>query len=164
MRRKLIADGAEALKYEIRNIVKKGKELEKLTGRSVCWENIGDPIQKNFKVPQWMKDVLSELIQDDSSYGYCSSKGVLETREYLAGVTNSLNGVQINADDILFFNGLGDAISTIYSLIRRTSRVIGPSPAYSTHSSFEAAYTKGKPLLYNLDPKNGWLPIWKTFA
>src|SRR5690606_23137163 len=38
------------------------------------------------------------------------------------------------------------------------SRVIGPSPAYSTHSSAEAAHANNEPLTYKLDPNNHWYP------
>jgi alanine-synthesizing transaminase len=53
---------------------------------------------------------------------------------------------------------LGDAISKVYQFISRTSRVIGPSPAYSTHSSAEAAHAAHEPLTYKLDPNNKWYP------
>jgi aspartate/methionine/tyrosine aminotransferase len=36
--------------------------------------------------------------------------------------------------------------------------VIGPSPAYSTHSSAEAAHAGVDPLMYKLDPENNWYP------
>lgn len=66
--------------------------------------------------------------------------------------------VQITAEDICFFNGLGDAISKVYQYLTPTSRVIGPSPAYSTHSSAEAAHASHEPLTYTLDPNNKWYP------
>jgi aspartate/methionine/tyrosine aminotransferase len=69
-----------------------------------------------------------------------------------------LGGVQITPDDICFFNGLGDAIAKVYQYITPTSRVIGPSPAYSTHSSAEAAHASNEPLTYKLDPNNKWYP------
>ncbi len=91
-------------------------------------------------------------------YGYCHSKGIPETRKFLAERNNILGGVQITADDILFFNGLGDAISKLYQYLPSTSRIIGPSPAYSTHSSAEAAHANSKPVTYRLDPENNWYP------
>jgi len=95
---------------------------------------------------------------DNDVYSYCPSKGVLETREFLATQTNALNGAQITADDICFFNGLGDAIAKVYQFLDQTSRIIGPSPAYSTHSSAEAAHASHEPLTYKLDPENHWYP------
>lgn len=157
MRQKLLSEGAKELSYEIRKIVKKANLLTE-EGVQITWENIGDPIQKNAKVPGWMKEIVQELVMDDKSYGYCDSKGVLTTREFLAERTNITGRVQISADDILFFNGLGDAIATLYNYLNTTSRVIGPSPAYSTHSSTEAANANHHPLTYRLDPDNHWYP------
>jgi alanine-synthesizing transaminase len=82
----------------------------------------------------------------------------LETRQFLAKQTNAQGGVQITAEDICFFNGLGDAIAKVYQFLDQTSRIIGPSPAYSTHSSAEAAHASHHPLTYKLDPDNHWYP------
>ena len=157
MRQKLLSEGAKELSYEIREIVKKAEQLKKL-GLEISWENIGDPIQKHHKLPAWIKDVVADLVQQDDVYSYCPSKGMLETREFLAQTTNAMGGAQITAEDICFFNGLGDAIAKVYQYITNTSRVIGPSPAYSTHSSAEAAHANHEPLTYRLDPDNHWYP------
>ncbi|KXX72059.1 pyridoxal phosphate-dependent aminotransferase [Flammeovirga sp. SJP92] len=157
MRQKLLREGANELSYEIRGIVKKADSLRKL-GQKIYWENIGDPIQKHAEMPAWMKEIISNLLDENDTFGYCHSKGVLETREFLAERTNTLQGAQIDANDILFFNGLGDAISKLYQFLLPTSRIIGPSPAYSTHSSAEAAHANTTPLTYKLDPENHWYP------
>lgn len=157
MRTILLRPGAEELNYEIRGIVKKARQIEAL-GYEITWENIGDPIQKHNKVPAWMKEIVSELVNEDRSYGYADSKGVLETRKFLAGLNNQKGGAQISAEDILFFNGLGDAIAKLYQFLLPTARIIGPSPAYSTHSSAEAAHANTAPVTYTLDPANQWLP------
>lgn len=157
MRQKLLSEGANELSYEIREIVKKADLLRKL-GLNISWENIGDPIQKNHKMPEWIKEIISDLMKVDDTYSYCPSKGMLATREFLAAQTNAMGGVQITADDICFFNGLGDAISKAYQFLTPTSRIIGPSPAYSTHSSAEASHAGHEPLTYRLDPENKWYP------
>lgn len=157
MRKKLLRTGADELSYEIRGIVKKAEQLKKL-GKEILWENIGDPVQKGALLPKWIKDIISDLAQRDDTYSYCHSKGVLETRQFLAAKNNALGGVQITEEDILFFNGLGDAIAKIYQYLVPPARIIGPSPAYSTHSSAEAAHANDHPITYNLDPQNNWLP------
>lgn len=157
MRLKLLSEGAKELSYEIREIVKKANQVQAL-GLPIHWENIGDPIQKKCQVPTWIKDTVGKIVQENESYGYCPSQGVLATREFLASETNKIGGAQITANDILFFNGLGDAIATIYSLLALTTRVIGPSPAYSTHSSAEASHAHSAPITYRLDPANHWYP------
>lgn len=157
MRQLLLRPGAEELNYEIRGIVKRARQIEAL-GYSMTWENIGDPIQKSNRVPDWMKGIIADLLQEDKTYGYADSKGVLDTRKFLAMVNNEKGGAQLTAEDILFFNGLGDAIAKLYQFLIPTARIIGPSPAYSTHSSAEAAHANSAPITYRLDPDNQWLP------
>lgn len=158
MRNNIIHPGAEELVYEIREIVEVANGIAK-TGVSIVWENIGDPIAKGGKVPEWIKEIVADTVQnDDSSYGYSPTKGLLATREYIAKERNLEGGAHIGPDDILFFNGLGDAISTIYTYLNKEVRVIGPNPAYSTHSSAEAAHAGSPHLTYRLDPDNSWYP------
>lgn len=157
MRKKLLYEGARKLEYEIRHIVKKAELVEKC-GQPIYWENIGDPIQKHARVPDWIKEIIGDLVKENETYGYCHSQGDPEARAFVARQNNLLNGVQVSADDILFFNGLGDAISKLYRYLPPSSRVIGPSPTYSTHSSTEAAHADSEPLTYSLDPDNNWYP------
>ena len=157
MRQLLLSEGAKELSYEIREIVKKADKISKL-GQPIFWENIGDPIAKNFQLPDWIKDIVADTVKKNDSYGYCPSKGVLETREFLADLNNKRGGVQITSEDILFLNGLGDAIGKVYQFLRNTSRIIGPSPGYSTHSSAESAHAHANPITYRLDPENHWYP------
>lgn len=157
MRQQLLTDGAHKIDYEIRDIVKKATQLQEI-GETIYWENIGDPIVKNCQVPSWIKDIVATLAQENKSYGYSHSKGELETRAFLADLNNSYGGAKLSEEDILFFNGLGDAIGKIYQFLNPFSRIIGPSPAYSTHSSLEAAHSNKEPLTYSLDPENNWYP------
>ncbi len=154
MRRSLVHEGATRLSYEIREIVPVAKSL----GIPLLWENIGDPIQKGEPFPDWMKSIVVDLVQRDASYAYCDSQGLRETRDFLASMTNAKNGCRIGSDDILFFNGLGDAVTKLFGFLRREARVLGPSPAYSTHSSAEAAHSGYDHLSYKLDPDRNWTP------
>lgn len=157
MRTNLVHPGAEELHYEIRAIVELAKKIEKL-GTKISWENIGDPVAKGEVVPQWIRDIVREEAGKSESYAYSPTKGLQETREYIAKERNLEGGIQITPNDILFFNGLGDAISKIYGHLHPKARMIGPNPAYPTHSSAEAAHA-GKPhLTYKLDPERGWTP------
>lgn len=157
MRNNIVHVGAHELRYEIREIVTVGNRLQDM-GLNVCWENIGDPIHKGEKIPSWIKEVIKEAVDTDSSFAYCPTKGLEETREFLANICNRREKAQITKEDIVFFNGIGDAISHVYNYLRREARVIGPSPAYSTHSSAEAAHAGVDPLMYKLDPMNNWYP------
>jgi alanine-synthesizing transaminase len=158
MRRNIVHPGASELTYEIRGITDIAHEISRISGRPICWENIGDPVQKGEKLPDWIKEIVAEVVLHDRAFAYCPTRGVPETREFLAERVNSRRKVQITADDILFYNGLGDAINKVYSWLAPHARVIGPSPAYSTHSSAEAAHAASTAIVYHLNPRNGWMP------
>ncbi|MBN2001351.1 pyridoxal phosphate-dependent aminotransferase [candidate division KSB1 bacterium] len=157
MRRNIVHEGSGQLTYEIREIVQVADELAQL-GREITWENIGDPIQKGEKLPQWIKDIIVDLALQDKSYGYVATLGVKETRRFLAEQVNKRGGCRITESDIAFFNGLGDAVAKVFGFLKREARVIGPSPAYSTHSSAEAAHSGYEHLTYDLDPRRNWMP------
>ncbi len=157
MRTNILHIGAGELTYEIRNIVNVGNKLQSL-GLQVNWENIGDPVAKGEIIPSWMKEIVADAVYEDATYGYSPTKGVLETRQFIADETNAMGGVQIDPEDIIFFNGLGDAISKIFGFLKRTARVIVPTPSYTTHSSAEAAHAGDQPVTYILDPNHNWYP------
>ena len=158
MRNNIVHPGADELKYEIREIVEVGNKIVK-TGLEVNWENIGDPVAKGEEIPLWIKEIISEaVLNDNSSFAYSPTMGLLATREYIAYERNIEGGAQITPEDILFFNGLGDAISTVYNYLNKDARVIGPNPAYSTHSSAEASHAGSPHITYRLDPQNNWYP------
>ncbi len=158
MRRDIVHIGAGQLSYEIRGIVDIAQRIENL-GQKISWENVGDPINKGEKIPFWIKNIVKNTIDDDFSWGYCPTKGLLETRKFLAKRVNDSNSISyLDPENIIFFNGLGDAISKVYGFLKREARVIGPSPAYTTHSSAEGAHSGYEQVTYKLDPKNNWLP------
>jgi len=157
MRNSIVHPGAENLVYEIREIVSIAKKIEAL-GMPIIWENIGDPVEKGERVPEWIRGYVTEAMSRNGTYGYSPTKGLLETRKYIAHERNIEGGIQITPDDILFFNGLGDAISMIYRNLKRDARIIGPNPAYPTHSSAEAAHADAPHITYALDPNNEWRP------
>ncbi len=157
MRRNLVHPGAAQLKYEIRQIVLFAQEIAR-RGVPITWENIGDPIQKGELLPGWIKGIVAEHAASDQSYSYVDTQGIPDTRSFLARLVNDRGGAQLSPADIIFFNGLGDAVSTIFGSLRREARVLGPSPAYSTLSSAEAAHSGYEHLSYRLDPENDWLP------
>ncbi|AFG36515.1 pyridoxal phosphate-dependent aminotransferase [Spirochaeta africana] len=162
MRRQILHAGAGQLRYMIREIVQIAREIERL-GQPVLWENIGDPVRKGESPPDWIKQLVGQAATEDMSYAYSDTQGEAATRGFLAERANGrldgeAAGARITPDDILFFNGLGDAVSKLFGQLRPQARVIGPSPAYSTHSSAEAAHSGYEHLTYQLDPENGWLP------
>ena len=157
MRLDIVPAGADSLSYEIREIIVIAEQLEKL-GLKLTHENIGDPVAKGEKIAPWIREEVKKLLDNEMSWAYCNTQGIPATREFLAARTNKLGGIQITKDDIYFFNGLGDAVAKIFGFLKREARVIGPTPAYSTHSSAEAAHSGYEHLTYKLDPTNSWEP------
>ncbi len=157
MRVKLVHEQARDLVYEIRQIVMIAKMIG-ATGVKLTWENIGDPVAKGEPVPEWIRQHLVEVTRQDRAWAYSPSKGMDETREFLAAQSCGCDSVRIGPEDIVFYNGLGDAVAKLYAYLNRHARVLCPSPSYSIHSTHEGFHAGGKPLLYHLDPANGWLP------
>lgn len=166
MRSDIVHPGADKLRYEIREIVAVAKRVA-LSGIPIIWENIGDPVAKGEVPPVWIKKIIADTLKEDITFAYSPTKGLDETRAYIARERNAEGGIQITPDDILFFNGLGDGISHLYRNLNPRARIIGPDPAYPTHSSAEAAHAtlrrpvEGKNkshITYRLDPENEWRP------
>jgi aspartate/methionine/tyrosine aminotransferase len=152
-----ISRGGSGLTYEIRNIVLIANKLKEY-GVEIIWENIGDPVQKGEQIPAWMKDVVAETIKEDRSFAYSPTKGVEETREFLAQRVNKRGKAQITADDIIFFNGLGDAIARSYSSLQVDARMIMPEPTYPTHFMAEVLHASFPPNTYRMNPYSNWYP------
>jgi len=152
-----IARGGSGLTYEIRNIVLIANKLKEY-GIEIIWENIGDPIQKGEKIPDWMKEVLVDIIKEDGSYAYSPTKGVDATRAFIADSVNARGKIQITPEDIIFFNGLGDAIARAYSSIQVDARMIMPEPTYSTHFMAEVLHASFPSNTYRMNPYNNWHP------
>jgi aspartate/methionine/tyrosine aminotransferase len=157
MRSDLVSPGAGELTYEIRNIVNVAEKLQK-HGVTINWENIGDPIVKGEVIPPWMKEIVAREALDNDTYGYCHTRGVLETREFICALTNRRGRAQITPDDIIFFNGLGDAIAKVYGCLRPETRILMPSPTYTTHTLGEAGHAHAAPVLFRLKAEDNWHP------
>ena len=157
MRVPLVPAGTGELTYEIRNIVNVAEKLQKC-GVTINWENIGDPIVKGEQIPVWMKQIVADAAMNNETWGYCHTRGVLTTREFICATTNQRGGAQITPEDIIFFNGLGDAIAKIYGCLEPAARVLMPSPSYTTHTLGEVGHAGTPSLHFTLDPTDGWKP------
>lgn len=153
-----LAKSGNGLTYEIRNIVTVANLLEE-HGVEICYENIGDPVAKGEVIPTWMKETIADIVRDnDLSFAYCPTKGVDDVRQFLADKNNARGGAQISKEDIIFFNGLGDAIARAYSSIRVDARIMLPEPTYSTHLLAEVLHASYPPNTYRMNPYDNWKP------
>ena len=152
----------DRLSYQIREIVEVAKHIETLHPEmKITWENIGDPIVKSWRVPEFLKTLLKEEIDNatDRSFGYAHSRGIPEVRAWVAALAQKMSpSCTLDADDVVFTSGLGSAIAIMYQMFDAGARVLLPSPTYPTHASFEAFHAGREPLFYQLDPENNWQP------
>jgi len=133
MRTNIVAQGADELSYEIREIVDFGKQVEALGQTSSG--RISATLWLRRKDSAWIKELIAKALTDDKTFAYSPTKGLQETRKFIAKFRKEARDGELDPEDILFFNGLGDAVSKVYTNLNENARVIGPSPAYPTHSS-----------------------------
>ena len=157
MRTRILIEGERHLEYEIRQIVEDARKIEAM-GVEMTWENIGDPVAMGETVEPWIVDTVRALVDERMSWAYSPSRGVEETREFIVAQRGLDEGASITPDDVLFVNGVADAVDKIYDLVRKDARIIMPSPCYPTHSSNESKRGSYDNLFFHLDPRNGWLP------
>ena len=156
MRQNLLRTEHSLLRYPIREVVEIGKKFEQLADFNMIWENIGDPVASGEVIPEWMKAILREHISDTTTYGYTDSRGDLGARKYV--LENFSSDKVCTLNDILFFNGLGEAINKILNNLPKEARVLVPSPTYPSHATAEAMHAGCHFISYSLDPENNWEP------
>jgi len=156
VRQNLLRGDSALLTYPIREVVEIGKQLEKLGGFSMIWENIGDPVAAGEHVPDWMHDVVQEQVATNRSFAYTETRGAIAAREYV--LKNFSDNKKCTVDDILFFNGLGEAINKIMNNLPKETRVLMPSPTYPSHATAESMHAGCSFISYSLDPTNDWEP------
>ena len=61
MRNNIVHQGAGELTYEIRGIVEVAEKIKSL-GQEIYWENIGDPVAKGYQIPEWIKEIVKNLL------------------------------------------------------------------------------------------------------
>jgi len=156
VRQNLLRGDSALLTYPIREVVEIGKQLEKLGGFSMIWENIGDPVAAGEHVPDWMHDVVQEQVATNRSFAYTETRGAIAAREYV--LKNFSDNKKCTVDDILFFNGLGEAINKVMNNLPKETRVLMPSPTYPSHATAESMHAGCSFISYSLDPTNDWEP------
>ena len=67
MRRNIVHIGAGELSYEIRQIAEVAGRIQKLSGEPIRWENIGDPVQKGERIPDWQTALPEEEFHPEST-------------------------------------------------------------------------------------------------
>ncbi|MDO8626579.1 MAG: pyridoxal phosphate-dependent aminotransferase [Candidatus Magasanikbacteria bacterium] len=148
--------------YGIREVVDLANKLTDLDPTlDLVWENIGDPVDKGWPVPPFLKEILKQEIDraDNRGFAYTHSRGNIATRKWAAEYCRSFcPAATLGYEDILFTNGLGSGIALLYQMIAPGGRVLEPCPTYPTHASFESFCSGQPPIFYNLNPNLNWEP------
>jgi aspartate/methionine/tyrosine aminotransferase len=150
------------MKYQIREIVDTAQKIKELDPDfKPVSENIGDPVAKGWKIPPFLKEIIIEEVmkEGDKVFGYSHSRGQVETRKWVTEYAKRFSPHStLDYENVLFTNGLGAAISALYHMLPKGTRIIQPAPAYPSHSSSEAFNAGREPINYRLDPGNQWYP------
>lgn len=162
MRHNLYNPDTTLMRYGIREIVDVSQKLESLVpGFEFTGENIGDPVAKGWDPPSFLKDIIVDAVKgkDRNVFAYSHSKGKKETRQWIIEESGKLApSSKLSYEDITFTNGLGAAISCIYSALAPGARIIQPIPAYPAHISMERFAAGSETMGYMLNPNDNWNP------
>lgn len=150
------------MKYQIREIVDTAQKIKEIDpGFDFVAENIGDPIPKGWKVPGFLKEVITEEVQKDGDkvFGYSHSRGLPEARKWVVEYSKRFSpSSSLDYENVLFCSGLGAGISALYHMLPKGKRILQPTPSYPTHASMESFAASSEPISYKLDPENEWQP------
>ncbi len=144
------------LEYAIRDVIEQAKLLEK-RGRKVTYLNVGDPVRFDFPTPPHIKKALVNAIETNWNY-YAPSEGLPELRQAIAEKEKKVNGVGIEAEDVLVTQGLSEAIHFIAAaLVDPGDEVLVPGPSYPPYIS-QIKFFDGIPVTYRTVEDRSWTP------
>lgn len=144
------------VEYAIREIDALARELER-RGRRVIRLNIGDPVAYGFQPPRQLLEALTRAVGEGFN-GYSPSEGLPELREAVAERERRVNGVEIEAEDVVITTGVSEAIGMLMAaLIDKGDGVLLPSPCYPVYVPYVKLYG-GDPKFYRLVEDEG---LWR---
>jgi alanine-synthesizing transaminase len=144
------------IEYAIRDVIAHTEHLVK-EGKKIYYLNIGDPSAFDFKTPQNVKDALCKAVQQDENY-YSPSEGKVELREAIARKEKIVNGIDIQANEVLITEGISEGIQMlIAALIERGDEILFPGPTYPPYISYTKFYD-GTPIAYETIEEEDWQP------
>jgi alanine-synthesizing transaminase len=162
MRKSVTNPNVPLMKYEIREVVDVVQKLKEVDPSfEFIGENIGDPIVKGWRVPAFLKQIITEEVQreGDAVFGYAHSRGNPAVRKWVAEYSRKFSpSSTLDYEYVLFTNGLGAAIAGLYHMVPHGARILQPAPTYPSHASMESFNAGAPPIVYHLNPRKGWLP------
>ncbi|HXG87579.1 MAG TPA: aminotransferase class I/II-fold pyridoxal phosphate-dependent enzyme [Vicinamibacterales bacterium] len=149
------ASRVDRFTYAIRNIVVEAKKVE-LTGKTVRYLNIGDPIQFGFATPPHLIEAVARAMRDGHN-NYTASPGIVEAREAVSA-DFAERGVPVSPDRVLITSGTSEGLElALTAIVDEGEAVLVPSPTYPLYTAV-LAKIGAEPQYYRTDPANDWLP------
>lgn len=143
---------------------KKLREVNSLIadGKPIINLGIGSP---DMQPPQKVIDALTEGLLNPVAHKYQSYQGLPELRQAIAGFYKNHYGVNLNSNtEVLPLMGSKEGIMHIsMAYLNKGDEVLIPNPGYPTYQSV-TKLLEAKPVFYELDASNNWLPDLKTLA
>ncbi len=156
MARVKVTKRTKSIEYAIRDVIAHTADLKK-NGKKIYYMNIGDPAAFDFRTPSYVKEALCKAVQDDNNY-YSPSEGRVELREAIVRKEKRVNGVEIQADDVLITEGISEGIQMLLAaLIEKGDEILFPGPTYPPYISY-TKFFDGTPVAYETIEKEGWQP------
>lgn len=151
-----VAARARAIEYAIRDVIAKAEQIKR-KGKRIFYLNIGDPVAFDFSTPPHIRKALVEAVQAGQNF-YSPSEGVPELREAITEKEKRVNGIDIQAENVLVTSGVSEGIQmVIAAIIERGDEILVPGPVYPPYVSYSNAYD-GKPITYETMEKKNWQP------
>jgi aspartate/methionine/tyrosine aminotransferase len=152
---------AKGVEYAIRDVILKANVLEK-KGKKILYLNIGDPGKYDFDTPLHIKQALEKAVREGHNY-YSPSNGLPDLRQAIAAKEKRVNGVEIDANDIVVTTGESEAILFLAgSIVNPGDEVLLPGPCYPPYISY-VKFFDGKPVTYRTVESKGWTPDIEDF-
>jgi alanine-synthesizing transaminase len=152
----MLTKRVKGVEYAIREIAAVASEVAK-TGKTIYNLNIGDPVQFDFKTPEFFSTALANASKNGKNY-YVDSLGVIELRKEISKLLKTKNNLNIDKEDILITSGVTEAIHFIIaSLIEDNKELLIPGPSYPLYINY-TNFFDGKPVEYELNEEEGWEP------
>ncbi len=144
------------VRYEIRGeLAKRARELE-AQGRKLIKLNIGNPGVYGFRAPPHLqRAIISDIDHTDP---YTHQQGLPAAREAVAALYRGRGIGHAEPGRVFIGNGVSELIDlSLRALLNPGDEVLVPSPDYPLWSA-ATILNDGRPVYYQCDPKNGFLP------
>lgn len=144
------------IEYAIRDVLAFAKKIEK-QGKKIIYLNIGDPCKYDFDTPKYIKNALVKAVEEGNNW-YAPSEGLLELREAICEKEERVNGVKIQAEDVIVTQGISEGIQMLMAAtVDSGDEILVPGPTYPPYMSY-VKFFGGKPISYETVEENGWQP------